>query len=198
MRSTPTSLAVSLAAVALALGCEEPKKEAPAAPTAAAAPAASEPEPVEEAPKKIRPARDAKLDTKLTDERRKKLEAAVPDAKGFLVAADLEQEIHGKKLDDEAKALKAFDAKAKGKWILFTGNLNNMTPTGFEIAFSYTPKAEGDPFGMSRKWFYVKVADVKGFDANVFQKGEVGVVLAKYNGNKEAAPGHEVLELGHW
>jgi len=181
-------------------GCEEEKKPEAAAPAVsalqpAAEPAASAAEPAE--PEK--PSRPETIQLDLTDERRAKLTKAYADAQGFVAASDLEAQLkENKTLKDEAKAVKAFDAKAKGKWVLFTGTMVNLTKDGFDIAIVYTPQLPNDPMGMSRQFFTVTFSNVEGYDDTKFKVGSAGVVLAKYNGSKKASPGYEVVETGHW
>ncbi len=197
-RNVLTTAATALTTIALVAtmgACEEPKKTEPSAKPSAVAPA---PPPEPEKPLKIRPLRNNKLDIKLNDERRAKIEKAIPDALGFIPAAEIEAKIHKKKLEEEEPALEAFDKEAKGKWLLFVGNMIKMTDSGFEMAVSYTPQAEGDPMGMSRKFFMVSISDVKGYEKSKFKDGERGVVLAKYAGDKKASPAYEVIELEHW
>jgi hypothetical protein len=199
MRQVISLLAFSgLGACALVLSsCDSDKKSPAASTTAAPAPTpppAPAPTPPPE-PKK--PARPEKIPTELTPERRQKIEAAIPEAKGFLAATVLESDLKKKKLDKEPPAVTGFDAKARGKWMLFVGPISNNTATGFDLPVTYT-QAEGDLLGMSRKWFMVSFADVKGYDASKFKGGETVVVLAKYDGKKKASAGHELVDLGQW
>jgi len=192
------AMAVLVLGVGL-FGCEEEKKEPATAAPAVSALQAAEPPPPVEPPEPEKPSRPETIEMDLTDERRAKLAKAYGEAQGFLVAKDLEAQLkENKTLKDEGKALKAFDAKAKGKWILFTGTMVNLTKDGFDMAIVYTPQLPNDPMGMSRQFFTVTFSDVKGYDDTKFKVGSAGVVLAKYDGNKKAGPGHEVVEAGHW
>jgi hypothetical protein len=137
-------------------------------------------------------------DLELTEERRGKIEGAIGDAKGFLGASDVEAELHKQKLDDEAKAVKAWDAKAKGKWVLIKGNIGNATDNDFDLAVTYTPQAEGDVMGMSKKFFFVKLSGVEGYDAKNYKDGQFAVMLMKYDGQKKASAGHDVVAKGYW
>lgn len=189
-----------LGVLALMLCSCDDKKAPPAAPSATAAPVVPPPAPPPPAPpppeEKKRP---EKIETSVTPERRQKVEAAIPEAKGFVVAAEVEDGLKKKKLDKEAPALAGFEAKAHGKWVLFVGPIGNMTPTSFDLPVTYTAQAEGDPFGMSRKWIAVTFSDVKGYDPSKFKGGgQMVVVLAKYNGKKKASPGYELVDLGDW
>ena len=193
----------ALSVVALGTVCfaceEEPKQAAVAEPTPSAAAAPAEPvapPSATEEPKKTRP---ASIDSKLTDERRAELEKAYPETKAFVLAQDIEDGLKkNKALKEEKNALKAFDAKVKGKWMLFTGTMVNLTDTGFDMAIVYTPQLPNDPIGMSRQFFTVTFSDVEGYARDKFEVGSAGVVLAKYNGAKQASPGREVVETGHW
>lgn len=193
------AIAVLVLAVGV-FGCEEEKKEPATAAPAVSAVQAAEPEPAAAEPAEPeKPARPETIEMDLTDERRAKLTKAYSEAQGFLVAKDLEAQLkENKTLKDEAKAVKAFDAKAKGKWILFTGTMVNLTKDGFDVAIVYTPQLPNDPMGMSRQFFTVTFSDIKGYDDTKFKVGSAGVVLAKYDGNKKAGPGYEVVEAGQW
>jgi hypothetical protein len=183
----------------VAVGCEEAKK-AEAVPSAAPppppAPAPTPPPAPKEEPK---PSRPEKIDTEVTAEHRAKAEAAVPDAKGFLVATSLEDKLKAnKKLKEKEAGVAAFDKMAAGKWVLFSGPMANLTPTGFDIGITYTPQIAGDVMGMSRQWFPVTLSDVKGYDASQFKVGQVVVVLARYAGKQKASPGNELVATGSW
>lgn len=181
------------------VGCEEEKKPE-ATPPAVSALQAAEPVPSPaESAEAERPSRPETIEMDLTDERRSKLTKAHADAQGFTLAKDLEEQLkQNKTLKDEQKAVKAFDAKAKNKWLLFTGTMVNLTKDGFDMAIVYTPQLPNDPMGMSRQFFTVTFSDVKGYDESKFKVGSAGVVLAKYTGEKKASPAYEVVEEGHW
>jgi hypothetical protein len=197
MRRHGTVTALSaLGALALVWACDE-KKPAPTAPSATVAPAPT-PEPAPAPPPVAKkPERPENIDTKLTPERRTKIEAAIPESKGFLVETDLEDGLKKKKFDKEPPGVAAFEAKARGKWVLFAGPISNTTGSGFDLPITYS-QAEGDSIGMSRKWFMVTFSDVKGYDASKFKAGQTIVVAARYNGKKLASPGSELVELGQW
>jgi len=181
------------------LGCEEEKKPEVTPPAVSALQAA---EPVPSAAEPSEPEKASRPETipmDLTDERRAKLTKAYPDAQGFTLAADLEGQLRkNKALKDEQKAAKAFDAKAKNKWLLFTGTMVNLTKDGFDMAIVYTPQLPNDPMGMSRQFFTVTFSNVEGYDESKFKVGSAGVVLAKYTGDKKASPAYELVETGHW
>jgi hypothetical protein len=190
---------VSLGILSLGLiACEDPPKpEAEqAAPDLSAAQAALPVPSAEPEPEK--PSRPDKIDTELTSERRAALEKAYPDAKGFVVATELEKTlIDNKAIKEKEAAVKAFDKAAKGKWILFAGPLNG-TANGLDAFIVYTPRDPADKIGISKQFFEVHLSDVE-HDPEFFKRGgKVGVVLAKYEGNQEAKSGFEVVEAGHW
>ncbi len=201
MRSSmPFAMATVLfLSLPLACGCSEEKKTE-AVPSAAPAPTPSPtPPPAPEPPKVEKPSRPEKIDTEATAERRSKLEAAEPDAKGFLVQSALEDKLKANKsLKDKDAAVKALDRLARGKWILFEGPISNPTDAGFELGITYTPQVKGDMMGMSRQWFPVSFSDVKGYAAADFKPGQMVIVLAKYTGKAKAGPGEEAVATNHW
>lgn len=184
--------------------CEEeaPSDQKAAAPTpevtqaaqlAAATVAAPEPKEPEEV------ARPTTISTELTDELRTSVEAAHSDAKGFLMGTELEEKLKkDPKNTAKAAALKSFDKLAKGKWVLFTGNLVNPTDAGFELGVTYTPLAPGDRIGISRQFFTVTFSNVEGYDSKSFKPGTMVAVLAKYNGDAVASPGYELVAEDKW
>jgi hypothetical protein len=192
------SVLSALAGVA-GVACNDAKKDPEPAPSAthAATTVAPPPEPVhKEPPKSTRP---EKIDVELTADRRSKIEAAVPEAKGFVVASALEEKLKAnKKLKEKEGGVAAFDKMASGKWVLFTGPIANLTESGFDFGITYTPQIKGDVMGMSRQWFPVTLSEVKGYDASKFKVGNVLVVLAKYSGKQKAGPGQELVEAGTW
>jgi hypothetical protein len=196
------SVALALVLSGGLFACEEPPKaeaEKPAEPALSAAQAAMPaPTPAAEAePEK--PSRPANIEQELTPERRAAVEKAHSQAKGFLVAKDVEKKLKDNKaVKEEKKAVETFDGMAKGKWVLFTGTMVNLTEKGFDMAVVYTPQLPNDPMGMSRQFFTVSFSDVEGYDQSKFKVGNVGVVLAKYNGKQAASPAHELVEAGHW
>jgi hypothetical protein len=187
-------------AVLACAACDDPKKapEAAAPSAAPSAPAAPPPEP-EKKPEEPQATRPAKIDLAVTADRRAKAEAAVPEAKGFLVATELEEKLKAnKKLKEKTAGVTAFDKLASGKWVLFEGPMANLTDSGFDIGITYTPQIPGDVMGMSRQWFPVTLSDVKGYDSTKFKVGQTVVVLAKYAGKQKATPGTELVEAKAW
>jgi hypothetical protein len=192
---------LALFVVSAAAACDD-KKAAPAAETAAPAPTpppaptpAKPPEPVAEA----KSSRPEKIETEVTAERRGKAEAAVPEAKGFVVAQSLEDKLKANKtLKEKAAGVTAFDKMAKGKWLLFAGPISNPTESGFDLGITYTPQIKGDMMGMSRQWFPITFSSVKGYESTKFKPGQMVVVLAKYEGAQKASPGNELVATGNW
>ena len=186
--------------VPLVSGCSEEKNgnrsERRAAPTLLATTPPPAPEPPKGGGKLLWP---EKIDTEVTADRRAKIEAAMPEAKGFLVATAIEEKLKANKtLKDKEAAVKAFDKLALGKWILFSGPISNPVPTGFELGVTYTPQIKENVMGMSRQWFPVGFSDVKGLTALAFKPGQMVVVLAKYTGKQKASSGEEVVAMNQW
>lgn len=191
----------SVLAIAACIACNDAKKAPEPAPTATPAPTPVTPPPPPEPEHKEPPksSRPEKIDVELTPERRTKVEAAMPEAKGFLVASQLEEKLKAnKKLKEKEGGVAAFDKMAAGKWVLFTGPVANLTESGFDVGITYTPQIKGDMMGMSRQWFPVTFSNVKGYDQSKFKVGNVAVVLAKYTGKQKAGPGEELVDATVW
>jgi hypothetical protein len=191
--------ALALSPALLTIACEDKKAPPPAqtaAPTPTPAPTPTkEPAPAPEA----KPSRPEKIDTAVTAEKRSKVEAAVPESKGFVLSTDLEEKLKAnKKLRENTAGVAAFDKMAQGKWVLFTGPIANPTDSGFDMGVTYTPQIKGDMMGMSRQWFPVTFSDVKGYDSSKIKSGQVVVVVAKYAGKQKASPGNELVATGNW
>jgi hypothetical protein len=202
-----SSVVVSLLGT-VALGClsagliaceeEKPKAAAPvvSASVTPAAAAAPKPEKAKEPEKSGRP---EKIDTTVTAERKSAIASSYADAKGFLVASELEETMKkNKALKDKGAALKAFDKQAQGKWVLFTGPVVNLTDTGFDLGVTFTPRMENDPMGMSRQFFMVTLTNIDGYSKEDFKTGQVVVALAKYDGAGKASKGYELVAKGNW
>lgn len=190
-------IAALVCALPCATACSEEKKATAAAPTAAPTPtpAPTPPPP----PKEEKPKRPEKIDTEVTAARRSKIEAANGDAKGFLVASELESKLKANKtLKAKEAGVTTFDKMASGHWVLFAGPLSNPTDSGFDLGITYTPQMQGDVMGMSRQWFPVTFSGVKGYDSTSFKAGQVVVVLAKYVGKQKAENGQELVATGVW
>jgi hypothetical protein len=200
-RGTQLGCAVCCGLLSLLFACEDEKPASPSkpaapiatpAPTPSAAPAA--------APKAEKTSeRPSKVDTELTAARRAAVEAKYASAKGFLAASDLQAKLKAdKSLKDKKAAITAFDKLARGKWLLFSGPLVNASDDAFDIGLEYTPQLPNDPMGMSRQFFEVTMTQVEGYAKDDFKGGNVGVVLAKYNGAAKASPGYELVAAGVW
>jgi hypothetical protein len=203
MKHRPTSFIRSTCALlvcaTLPLACEE-EKAPPAAPPAppSAEPAAAAIEPKEEAKESEKQERPKSIPLEL-GERRSAVETAHPEAKGFLVAAEIEEVLKkDKKNSTKPAALKTFDKRAKGKWVLFAGTLVNPTDTGFDLAVTYTPLDPADRMGISRQFFTVTFSNIEGYKADGFKSGTQVAVVAKYNGAQAAGPGYELVADKTW
>jgi hypothetical protein len=200
MSSAVTRIALTALGCVLfgVLACEEDDKTKTPAPTQTSA--SQQPAQAKPAPDKstIRP-RPKQVDTALSAARRAKIESAVPEAKGFLVAQQLETEVEAiDKINKESLAVRWLDEQAKGKWVLFTAPYNKISGEGFELPFNYARKSKRDPFGMSRMWVFVEFEDVKGHSTLMLNNGATAVILAKYLGDLKASPGHDLIALGLW
>jgi hypothetical protein len=142
--------------------------------------------------------RPKKVDATCTEERRARLEEAYPEAKGFLVAKDLESKLIAQKISHGTPATKAFDELARDQWVLFHGPLNALSRDSFELPLIFAPKSKKDPFGMSSMWLQIEFRDVVAYNSVTLEEGQDSVVLAKYNGNKQASPGYDLVALGIW
>ncbi len=194
---TPRALAAGVLLFGL-LGCEE-DKPVPAANVAASVAPAPTPTPAPAPEPKPEASRPEKINVEVTAEHRSAVEAKYPEAKGFLVASEVEKKLQSNKaLKDEKTARPAFDKVAKGKWILFSGNAVNLTAEGFDMGIVYTPLVPGDTIGISKQWFPVTVSEVEGYKEAAFKSGDIVVVLVKYVGAGKAGPGHELVATGVW
>jgi hypothetical protein len=139
-------------------------------------------------------------DVLLLPGRRTRLESFAPESRGFLSGADLEEKLYALNLRRgvDADALRAFDGMAKGRWILFTGNIGALAKDGFELPIRYTPKDAKDPLGLTSTWFGVKFTNVKGYEMPEYRQGDLAVVLARYDGDKVAKVGYDVVLLRRW
>jgi hypothetical protein len=76
--------------------------------------------------------------------------------------------------------------------------MNAADDDGFELPVTFAHASKGDPFGMSRMWFYVRFNEVKGYSNVTAAAGQVTAVVARYNGQKRASPAHDLVGLGLW
>jgi hypothetical protein len=139
-------------------------------------------------------------DLVLSAERRTRIEHAFPEAKGFLALSEVEAALYARELrrGKEPAAVSAFDDRAKGKWVLFTGNVVAPSASGFTLPVRYTPRDANDRMGLTSTWFGVEFEQVRGYDATAYEPGELVAILARYNGNKSAGPGYDLLLLNRW
>lgn len=139
-------------------------------------------------------------DVLLLPGRRARLEALAPEAKGFLTSGELEEKLYSLNLRRgvDADALKAFDGMVKGRWILFTGNIGGLAKDSFELPIRYTPRDPKDALGLTSTYFGVKFTNVKGYDMSEYRQGELAVILARYDGDKTAKAGYDVVLLRRW
>jgi hypothetical protein len=188
----------------LSVGCnEEPKASPPMSAAAASASAALEAArqaAAERSARKVTRRAKTDADLILNPERRAKLEAAVPEAKDFLDAKELESKLFKQELKRGATdaALKAFDKLATGRFVLFSGYLMEPKDDGFDLAIRYTPRDPADPVGLTATWFPVRFSGVKGYDRSLYQGGEPVAVLARYEGAQKTSQARDVVLLEEW
>jgi hypothetical protein len=163
-----------------------------------AQPAVKETTKAEAAPSLRRPMDEG--DLVLTAERRARIEQAFPETKGFLQLSDLEAKLQKLPLlrGKEEPAVQALDRLAKDKWVLFTGYL--MMPVGdrFTMPLRYTRRESTDRLGLTSTWFGIELREIRGYVFGQHPTGELMAVLAKYNGQKLASPGYDLVLLERW
>jgi hypothetical protein len=140
------------------------------------------------------------VDLILSPEKRARVEALAPEAKGFLAGEEIEQKLYGLELKrgKDSDAVKALDQLARGKWVLFTGNIGSITPEGCELPIRYTPKDPNDSLGLTSVWLPIKITKIKGYDAAEYRPGELAAILAHYDGEMKAGQGYDVVQLRSW
>jgi hypothetical protein len=140
------------------------------------------------------------VDLILSPEKRARVEALVPEAKGFLAGEELEQKLYGLELKrgKDADAVKVLDQLARGKWVLFTGNIGNITKEGCELPIRYTPKDPNDSLGLTSVWLPIRITKIEGYDAAEYRPGDLAAILARYDGEMKAGPGYDVVLLKSW
>src|SRR5688572_295000 len=116
MRRSSSVMILTFASVVSACSRSEEQNKTPVAPVEMASEgaeqSASAAAPANELGAEARK-RPERIDTELTAERRQRIEAAVPDARGFIVASEIEKELKAdKEVDKEPLAVKAFDERA--------------------------------------------------------------------------------------
>jgi len=149
--------------------------------------------------KVIRRPKDA-AELLLTPERRTKIESANPKAQGFLDQATLEQQLFQKALNrgNNEAAVAAFDRLAKGRYVLFTGNIMAPESDRFQLAVRYTPREATDPMGLTATWFPVHFRNVTGYDHGQYRAGQPAAVLARYDGKQQTSNGVDIILLEQW
>ncbi len=190
--------------LAAAVACESQAPAPPAISEAASAASAAlenaKKAAVEKATRKVTRRAKNEADLVVTPDRRAKLEAAVPEAKGFLDQRDLEPQLFKRELKRGANdaGLEAFDKLAKGRFVLFSGYIIDPKPDGFDLAVRYTPRDPADPVGLTATWFPVHFERVAGYDASVYQVGDPIAVLARYEGKRVTRDARDVILLEQW
>lgn len=180
-------------------GCDKDRKAEPAPPPPSAAVEQPAAEPSEESDDPAGGPRPEHIDLTLTAARREKIESEIPEARGFLVASELEGEVEAlNKINKEALVKRWLDEQAEGKWVLFTGPYNKVEGEQFQLPFNYAKKSKRDPFGMSKMWVFVRFDNVKGHNTLYVSEGKPAAVLAKYKGSLQAAPGYDLVAMGLW
>src|SRR5262249_47686137 len=133
-------------------------------------------------------------------EKRARVEAFAPEAKGFLTSEAIENELY--KLDlkrgKDPDAVKALDRIARARWILFTGNIGAIKPGSCELPIRYTPKDPNDSLGLTSVWLPIQISGIKGYDAAEYRPGELAVILARYEGSEKASPAYDLVLLQKW
>jgi hypothetical protein len=133
-------------------------------------------------------------------EKRARVEAFAPETKGFLTSEAIENELYKLELKrgKDADAVKALDRMARGRWVLFTGNIGAVAKEGCELPIRYTPKDPNDNLGLTSVWVPIRISGIKGYDANEYRPGELAVILARYEGEQKASPGYDLVFLQKW
>jgi hypothetical protein len=133
-------------------------------------------------------------------EKRARVEAFAPEGRGFLTSEGIENELYrlDLKRGKDADAVKALDRMARGKWILFTGNIGAIQPGSCELPIRYTPKDPNDSLGLTSVWLPIRITGIKGYDASEYRPGELAVILARYDGDKKASAGYDLVLLQKW
>jgi hypothetical protein len=140
------------------------------------------------------------VDLIVSPEKRARVEHLAPEARGFLTSDEIEKRLYAMELKrgKDADAVKALDGIARGKWVLFTGNVGNLTDQGCELPIRYTPKDPNDSLGLTSVWVPIRLSGIKGYDRSQYAAGELAVILARYEGAQKATPGYDVVLLRSW
>jgi hypothetical protein len=140
------------------------------------------------------------VDLIVSPEKRARVERLAPEARGFLTSDEIEKRLYAMELKrgKDADAVKALDGIARGKWVLFTGNVGSLTDEGCELPIRYTPKDPNDALGLTSVWVPIRLSGIKGYDRTQYAPGELAVILARYDGVQKATPGYDVVLLRSW
>ena len=140
------------------------------------------------------------VDLIVSPEKRARVERLAPEARGFLTSDEIEKRLYAMELKrgKDKDAVKALDQIARGKWVLFTGNVGNLTDQGCELPIRYTPKDPNDSLGLTSVWVPIRLSGIKGYDRAEYDAGDLAVILARYDGEQKATPGYDVVLLRSW
>ena len=193
MRAICWTTAVVVAAAGTEMACD--RKPAPG-PAPTVVPSEAPAEVYEDPPARPRP---QKVEHDLNAERRARIEAKIPEAEGFLVAAEIERELwQDQEVDREEVALEKLDARAKDKWILFVGPMLDLDADGYVMTLTYHPGSKRDKMKVTPTWLRVELTDIRGYSSILTREGMETAVLAKYRGKGKAAPAHDLIGRGLW
>jgi len=196
MRNEHEKLGVAFAVVAGlvgAAGCERKPTPPPVPSATSAAPVERGDEDPPAGP------RQQKIDLTLTDARRARIEAKIPEAQGFIAAPDLERELQrNPDVDREEAAMEHLDALAKGKWILFMGPMLERDADGYVMTLTYHPGSKRDKMRVTPSWLRVELTNIRGYSTILTQDGMETAVVAKYLGKGRAAPAHDLVGRSIW
>ncbi len=187
---------VTTATIAISVTLAACGKKPPPPPTASASPVESVVAEDEDPPAGPRP---QTIDRELTDARRARIEARIPEAEGFLVAADLEQQLQqDPDVDREEVALEKLDANAKGKWVLFVGPMLERDADGYVVTVTYHPGSKRDKMQVTPSWLRIEITEIRGYSTILTKDGMETAVVAKYLGKGKASPAHDLVGRSIW
>jgi hypothetical protein len=175
------------------MGCD--KKPTPT-PAPSVVPSEAPVETDEDPPVRPRP---QQVDHELTEARRARIEAKIPEARGFLVASEIERELwQDQEVDREEVALEKLDARAKDKWVLFVGPMLELDADGYVMTLTYHPGSKRDKMKVTPTWLRVEITDIRGYSSILTREGMETAVLAKYRGKGKATPAHDLIGRSLW
>jgi hypothetical protein len=182
--------------VAVSAGCGKRASEQRALPSSTPSAASAADDSEAEGTSQPRP---AKISHELTDARRQRIEQKLGEVRGFLVESELEEQMkRDKKIDRRERALESFDGLAKDRWVLFVGPMINLDAEGFQMAVAFIPESRRDKMAVTRLWFNVTIAEIKGYRPVLLREGQETAVLARYQGNGQASPAYDLVGIGLW